>query len=121
MCDFLLVRRYGLFRIFRIFQVRSFQYFWNVGKAGVTDDLHEGISTDMTFAKIFVPVFPCTPLIFTVVDVENGNLVKPDYPVKFCHHTLVVTDEVVSGIIDVACVEADAKFFRVITAVVDCF
>ena len=66
----------------------SFQNLGNILKVGMMDDAVQCVKADASFSQVFMTVFGRAAGIFTVIDMEDGDLVFPKNLVKPCKDTL---------------------------------
>ena len=79
----------------------------------------KGIIADIALADIGMTVFSCTALVFAVVDVEYSNLLLSDEAVKVSNDSVKVADDIITGIVCVTCIKADAESVRSMYTVID--
>ena len=77
------------------------------------------VKTDLSEADIGMTVFGSTAWIFTVVDMEDGNLIFSEDPVEFSDDVIELMDNIVAAVVRVAGIETDAEFVVVNDAIVD--
>ena len=58
----------------------------------MADDVIQGVKTDLPETDILVPVFRRAGDVFTVVDVEDGDLFFPEDMVEFIDHIVKMVD-----------------------------
>ena len=78
------------------------------------------IKPDLTGAEIGMSVLGGTPFVLAVVDMENCDLVLAESFVKLIQDEIGICCEIISGVVDVAGVEADAQPVGKTDTVIDC-
>ena len=66
-------------------------------------------------------VFVGTAWIFAVVNMECGDLIQTQDPVKLIHNSCVVVDQIITCVADMASIKAHPQLVRVETTIVDGF
>lgn len=117
--DFMLIRRIGFFRFGGGWDIRCLQYFRHMLEVRVVHDVRQCVKTDIAEAKIGMPVFGGTPLIFAVIDMEDGNLVFSQEAVELLDHTVKIMDDVITAVVGMAGIEADAQLVAAGDSIVD--
>lgn len=75
---------------------------------------------DLTGTEIGMSVFGGSLFVLTVVDMENCNLILAEGFVKLIQDEIRICCEIISCVVDVAGVEADAQPVRKTDTVIDC-
>ena len=83
------------------------------------DDSAQGIEANASLADVRMAVLMRTTRVHAVVDVDDGNLVKTDKLIESREHSLVVVDQIVARIVDVASVEAYTQALGPLDALVN--
>ena len=117
--DFIFIWRIRLFRVRFRWDVRSLQDLRYIFKIGMMHDIAERVKSDLAETDILVAVFAGAGGILAVVDMEDGDLVLPDDPVKLFHDVVEMMDDVIAAVAGVAGVEADAQFITAAHSVID--
>ena len=70
----------------------------------------EQATADDSKANIFMPVFRGSWNIFTVIDVEDCNLIFSKQTVKRLHNIIKMMDDIISAVACMTSVKADSQF-----------
>ena len=94
---------------------------YNRLKTGIPYYLHKCCGADMAFAKIFMTVLVGVPFVLAVVDVEGSDLIQPKDLVKLIHYSIIIIDNIISGVVDMAGVETYPELFWMAAAIINRF
>ena len=80
----------------------------------------QGCKPDLTDTEIGMSVFGGSLFVLAVVDMENCDLILAEGFVKLIQDEIRICCEIISCVVDVAGVEADAQPVRKTDTVIDC-
>ena len=66
-------------------------------------------------------VLVCTERIHTVIYMKDSNLVQTNDTIKFCKDILIMIDQIIPCIIDMAGIKANSQTLPFVHAIIDCF
>ncbi len=76
-------------------------------KIFVAYDIGEGVEPDLTEAHIGVPILGGSFYIFTVVDMEDGDLIFSQNPVELLKDAFGIVYDIVAAVVSMAGIKAD--------------